>query len=369
MSDNPSFKRRILHLDMDAFFASVEQRDFPEYQGKPIAVGGGKRGVVAAASYEARKFGVRSAMPTFMAIKKCPDIIFVRGRYAVYKEVSQQIMQIFKSYSPLVEPLSLDEAYIDISDNIRGFKSAKETAMAIKEEVKQTTQLTISAGVSFNKFLAKIASGMNKPDGLTIISPQKAPAFINKLPIEQFFGVGEKTAAKMKKFGIFTGKDLLDFGPESMENQFGKMGIHLYRMATLQDFREVKTNRIRKSIGAERTFENNIESFGLIMLKLNEVLQHLERYLSKKKVKGKTITLKIKYRDFTQITRSKTIEHYTNSIPTIREIVKQLVQQEEIKMPIRLIGVSLSNLDTEGKKENNKKPKQQVEQLNFFDDK
>jgi len=347
------FSRRIIHTDMDAFFASVEQRDFPEWKGKPLVVGGEKRGVVAAASYEARKYGIYSAMPSVIAMRKCPELIFAPPRFAVYKEVSQQIMTIFKKYTPLVEPLSLDEAYLDVTNNILGFKSAKETAMSIKNDIFLATGLTASAGVSFNKFLAKIASGQNKPNGITVISPQKAPQFIASLPIEKFFGVGKKTAEKMKALGIHNGHDLLQWKELDLQKHFGKTGTHFYKMVHLNDEREVKANRIRKSIGVERTFENDISSYGLIMMKINEITKQLERYLKPKDIKGRTITVKIKYKDFTQKTRSKTFQSFTNSTSLIKATAKELINKENIEMPVRLLGISISNLNnTENKKIN-----------------
>lgn len=342
-----NFTRKIIHTDMDAFFASVEQRDHPEWRGKPLVVAGKKRGVVAAASYEARKFGVYSAMPSITAERKCPHLIFAPARFHVYKEVSQQIMEIFKKYTDLVEPLSLDEAFLDITENRLGFASARATAMAIKKDIFEATGLTASAGVSFNKFLAKIASGQNKPNGITVISPEKAPAFITQLPIEKFFGVGKKTAEKMKALGIYSGKDLLQWSEMDLQKRFGKSGIHFYKMVHLQDNREVKANRIRKSIGAERTFENDISSYGLIMMKINEIAKHLERYLKGKEVKGKTITVKIKYKDFTQKTRSKTLATYTNSTVKIKMIAKELIDKEPIEKPVRLLGISISNLNNQ----------------------
>lgn len=345
MQENPSFKKRIIHIDMDAFFASVEQRDFPELKGKPVAVGGGKRGVVAAASYEARKFGVHSAMPSVIAAKKCPDLIFMPPRFHAYKEVSNTVMQIFKKYTPLVEPLSLDEAFLDISDNLLKFKSAKATALAIKKDIFEATALTASAGVSFNKFLAKTASGKNKPNGITVVSPERAIAFMETLPIEAFHGVGEKTAQKMKKLHIFTGKDLMQQSELFLNQHFGKSGTHYFNIVNLQDFREVKPNRKRKSVGVERTFENDIESLGLMHMKLNQLCEKLEQYLTKNKSKGKTITLKIKFNDFKQITRSKTLNNATHSIEIIKKTGKELLNQSYPEKPIRLLGISLSNFE------------------------
>lgn len=345
MQANPSFKKRIIHIDMDAFFASVEQRDFPELKGKPVAVGGGKRGVVAAASYEARKFGVHSAMPSVIAAKKCHDLIFMPPRFHVYKEVSQIVMDIFRKYTPLVEPLSLDEAFLDISDNLLGYKTAKETAIAIKKDILEATGLTASAGVSFNKFLAKTASGFKKPNGLTVIAPKSALAFMAKLPIKAFHGVGEKTAIKMKKLGIYTGKDLMNKSENFLTQNFGKSGSHYFNIINLQDHRAVKPNRERKSVGVERTFENDIDSPGLMYLKINQLADKLNVYIKKKNTKGKTITLKIKYNNFQQITRSKTLPHFTNSIDEIKETTKKLLKENLPEKPVRLLGISLSNFE------------------------
>jgi DNA polymerase-4 len=350
--------RRIIHTDMDAFYTSVEQRDFPELKGKPLAVGGGTRGVVAAASYEARKFGVFSAMPSVIAKRKCPDLIFMPPRFKVYKEVSEQIMTIFKKYTPLVEPLSLDEAFLDITENILGFSSARVTAMAIKQDIYETTGLTASAGVSFNKFLAKMASGENKPDGLTVITPEKGPEYISQLAIEKFFGIGKKTAEKMRILGIFSGKDLILKSEQELSRHFGKSGRHFYKMVRLEDDRAVKPNRLRKSIGEERTFETDIDSYGLIMMQLNEIVKHLEKYLKEKHIMGRTITLKIKYKDFTQKTRSKSLTKYTNQAIKIKSVVKALVDQAPIEKAVRLLGVSISNLDNQ---EENKTNGNQIE--------
>jgi DNA polymerase-4 len=251
--------RKIIHIDMDAFFASVEQRDNPELRGKPIAVGGSRlRGVVAAASYEARVFGVRSAMPSVTAKRLCPDLIFVKHNFARYKEVSEQIREIFLSYTDLVEPLSLDEAFLDVTDPKRGPKSATLIAQAIRKEIFDTTQLTASAGVSFNKFLAKVASDINKPNGMKVITREEAPAFLAALPVKDFHGVGKKTAARLEKMGFHSGADLLPLSELEMAQRFGKMGRHLYKIVNALDDRPVNPNRIRKSIGAERTFSDDI---------------------------------------------------------------------------------------------------------------
>ena len=336
---------------MDAFFASVEQRDNPELKGKPIAVGGGKRGVVAAASYEARKFGVYSAMPSVIAKRKCPELIFVKHNFEAYKLASFQIREIFKKYSNYVQPLSLDEAFLDITENIGKHKSARETAMIIKNEIFEKTQLTASAGISFNKFLAKIASDMDKPNGIYVITPEKAPEFIDQLPIGKFFGVGKVTEQKMKGKGIHFGADLKKLDKFEMAQKFGKSGIHYYTMVNLLDQRSVMSKTKSKSSGSESTFYEDIESFGIISLNLNKIAEKVIKSLHKGDDKIKTITIKIKYNDFTSKTRSKTLSSYTWSKKIILSTVKQLLKQEELSKPVRLLGVTLSNFKSENKKE------------------
>jgi DNA polymerase-4 len=340
-------QRKILHIDMDAFFASVEQRDNPDLQGKPIAVGGGDRGVVAAASYEARKFGVHSAMPSVTAKRKCPELIFVRHRFEVYKEVSQQIREIFAKYSNYIQPLSLDEAYLDITENIVGHSSAKETAEAILNDVFEKTQLTASAGVSFNKFLAKIASDINKPNGIYVITLEKAPEFIDKLPIGKFYGIGKVTEQKMKNKGIHFGADLKKYDKFEMVQKFGKSGKHFFDMVHLLDERPVKERTKSKSMGSESTFYDDIESFGIISMKLKTIAKKIISSLHKGDEKVKTITIKIKYTDFILKTRSKTLNHYTWSEKEIIDTCIYLLKQEELLKPVRLLGVSLSNFESE----------------------
>ena len=332
---------------MDAFFASVEQRDNPDLRGKPIAVGGGDRGVVAAASYEARKFGVYSAMPSVTAKKKCPELIFVRHRFDVYKKVSRQIREIFAKYSNHIQPLSLDEAFLDITENIAKHSSAKETAMAIKNDIFEVTGLTASAGVSFNKFLAKIASDINKPNGIYVITLEKAPAFIDALPIGKFFGIGKVTEQKMKNQGIHFGKDLRQFDQFEMAKRFGKSGRHYYDMVNLLDERPVKNITKRKSIGTETTFATDVESFGVSAMHIGNLAKEITKSLQKQEDRIKTITIKIKYNDFVQKTRSKTISRYTKSEKKIVSVCKELLKQEELPKPIRLLGVSLSNFQSE----------------------
>jgi DNA polymerase IV len=333
---------------MDAFFASVEQRDNPELKGKPVAVGGSaKRGVVAAASYEAREFGVYSAMPSVTALRKCPQLIFVPPRFDVYKSVSQQIHQVFKRHTDLIEPLSLDEAYLDVTENKLGLPSATEIAQLIKDEIKQRTGLTASAGVSMNKFLAKVASDVNKPDGLFVIRPQQAQDFIDQLPIERFFGVGKVTAKKMKSLGIFDGATLKQWSREDLLQQFGKSGSYFYQVAHGQDERPVQSHRIRKSVGAERTFGDDLTALQEMDTQIELIADEVANRLSRTVKLGRTITLKIKYADFNQITRSQSLTDPVNDAETIYQVASQLLQSVFSEgCRIRLLGITLSNLST-----------------------
>ena len=333
---------------MDAFFASIEQRDFPDYKGKPLAVGGSKdRGVVAAASYEARKFGVYSAMPSKTAFQKCPDIIFVKPRFEVYKKVSNQIMEIFSEYTDLVEPLSLDEAYLDVTRNKMNIPAATPIAMEIKAKIKSTTELTASAGISFNKFLAKIASDMNKPDGLTVITPNKAIKLIEDLKIEKFFGVGKVTAAKFHSMGVFTGADLKKISKPELNQIFGKSGNYFYEIVRLEDDRPVTANRISKSVGAENTFENDIVDYLKMVEELKLIAESVHKRLERNQLKGKTITLKVKHFDFTVKTRSITVKDYIFLTVDILSIAEQLLRASDYdEKPVRLLGISVSTLNT-----------------------
>src|SRR5690606_8143213 len=332
---------------MDAFYASVEQLDNPELRGKPIAVGGSaERGVVAAASYEARKYGVRSAMSSMTAKKLCPELIFVDTHFDRYKEISQQVRKIFYEYTDLVEPLSLDEAYLDVSENKKGNPSATLVAKEIREKILQRTGLTASAGISINKFLAKIASDFNKPNGQKTVNPEEAEEFLEVLDIRKFYGVGKVTAEKMYQLGIFTGRDLKSRSLEFLNEHFGKSGIHFYEIVRGIDHSEVKPHRIPKSLGAEHTFEENISSEIFMLQKLEIIAVELERRLNRSKVAGKTVTLKIKYSDFAQQTRSRTLESFVSGKDEIMQIIKDLLYQEKLKNSVRLLGISLSNLNT-----------------------
>lgn len=343
--------KKIIHIDMDAFYASVEQRDRPELKGKPVIVGGepNSRGVVAACSYEARKYGIHSAMPSSQAYKLCPHAVFLNPRFSAYKEVSRQIREIFLEYTDLVEPLSLDEAYLDVTENKKGMTSATEIAREIKKRIViKTGGLTASAGVSFNKFLAKVASDYRKPDGLTVITPEKAPAFIDKLPVGKIFGVGKVTKKKMLHLGIKTGADLKKVGREQLGNLFGKSGNYFYKIVRGEDDRPVEPHRVRKSIGKEITLDEDIKDINIIRDILEELAEKIESYLEAVGREGMTITLKIKYFDFRQITRSMTVREPINSKEKMMELVTPLLSSTEAgSRKIRLLGISISNFTDE----------------------
>lgn len=342
--------RKIIHIDMDAFFASVEQRDNPELRGKPIAVGGSKmRGVVAAASYEARVYGVRSAMPSVTAKRLCPQLIFVKSNFERYREVSDQIREIFYSYTDLVEPLSLDEAYLDVTTAKRGPASATLIAQAIREEIFAATELTASAGVSFNKFLAKVASDINKPNGMKVIMPEEAPAFLAELPVEDFHGIGKVTAARMHKMGFRTGADLRRLSEVEMAQRFGKVGRHYYRIVRALDDRPVNPNRNRKSVGAERTYSEDVSSPEVMKEKLDWLAEKVFNYLVEKDNYGRTVTLKMKSPEFVIHTRSRSFSGEIRKLQDLREIAYQLLAENIDEVPVvRLLGISVSNLEREG---------------------
>ena len=343
--DSQAFKK-IIHVDMDAFYASVEQMDNPELKGKPLAVGGGgERGVVAAASYEARKFGVRSAMSGFQARKNCPDLIFVKPRFARYKEISKQIRGIFYEYTDLVEPLSLDEAYLDVTKNKKLHPSATLIASEIRERIFKEVGLRASAGISNSKFVAKIASDVNKPNGQKTIPPEEVERFLEELPIEKFFGIGRVTAAKMFLLGIFTGRDLKSKTLDFLVLHFKNSGEHYYKVVRGKHFSEVKPNRIQKSVAAEHTFSKNLTSEIYMMERLETIAEELERRLMNSKVAGKTITLKIKYSDFSLQTRSKTLPDFVKDKSVLLNTVRELLFQEKVKESVRLLGISVSNLN------------------------
>ena len=345
--------RKIIHVDMDAFFASVEQRDNPELRGKPVAVGGSSgRGVVAAASYEARKYGVKSAMPSVTAKRKCPDLIFCKSRFDVYREVSEQIRAIFHHYTPHVEPLSLDEAYLDVTEDRHGLGSATAIAQAIRRQIREVTQLTASAGVSYNKFLAKLASDQNKPDGLCVIRPGEGAAFVQSLPIRRFHGVGPKGAEKMARLGIETGADLAQKDREWLAANFGSFGDYLYRAARGIDLRPVRANRIRKSIGGERTFSEDISAEDDLRDTLERIIDIVWDRIAAKQAKGRTVTLKLKFNDFQIATRSRSQAQPVAEKAQFAATARAILEDElPLPMPIRLMGLTLSNLDRDDREE------------------
>jgi DNA polymerase IV len=365
-STQGSYPRKIIHIDMDAFYASVEQRDNPLYLGKPIAVGGspeGRGGVVATCSYEARKFGVRSAMPSKKARQLCPHIIFIRPRFDVYKEVSGKVREIFYRYTDLVEPLSLDEAYLDVTTDKQGIGSAIDIATGIKKAIKDELQLTASAGVSVNKFVAKIASDMQKPDGLTFIGPSKVESFIEKLVVEKFYGVGRVTAEKMKNMNIHTGADLKKLSQAELVKHFGKVGRFYYQIVRGIDNRPVEPNQETKSIGAEDTFPSDLTMAEEMGAELDKIAVTVKRRLTEHQLKGRTITVKIKYSDFRTITRSRSLLQAADDLETIATIAKELLLSTEPEgKPVRLLGISVSNF---GVRESDL---QSLGQLPLFDD-
>ena len=340
--------RRIIHVDMDQFFAAVEQRDRPELRGKPVVVGyDAMRGVVSTASYEARKFGVHSAQPIQTAKRLCPQLIIVEPRFHAYKEVSMQIRSIFSDYTDLIEPLSLDEAFLDVTVNKRGIDLAVDCAKEIKARIKADTGLTASAGVSYCKFLAKIASDWRKPDGLTVIHPDRALDFIAQLKVEKIWGVGQKTAEKMHRMGIFTGLDLRNTSLNRLTQEFGKMGKGFYEFSRGIDNRPVISEWERKSVSCEQTFESDISENAAVTIHLYHTVQELVRRIEKNNFEGRTLTLKVKFQDFQQITRSITVDHILRNKNEILPLAKQLMQQVEFHShPIRLLGLGVSNQKT-----------------------
>src|SRR5690554_554696 len=343
--------RKIIHIDMDAFFASVEQLDQPHLRNKPIAVGRSKeRGVVAAASYEARKFGVRSAMSSKLAAKKCPELIFVTPRFQRYREVSQQIRSVFFEYTDLVEPLSLDEAFLDVTTNKKGLKRATLIAEEIRKKIFDTTGLTASAGISINKFLAKIASDYHKPNGQMTINPEEVLNFLERLEVKKFFGVGKVTCQKMYRLGIFTGKDLREKDLAFLEKHFGNSGQHYFNISRGISNAPVAPNKMPKSIGAERTFEENLTSVVFLQERLKDVCEEVSNRLQKRNLAGKTITLKIKYSDFSVQTKSNTLPYFVSNFELLFDTASDLLLQQDLNNSVRLIGVQVSNLNINQKK-------------------
>ncbi|MEZ0540934.1 DNA polymerase IV [Fibrella arboris] len=353
--------RKIIHVDMDAFYASVEQRDNPDWRGKPIAVGGSReRGVVAAASYEARVFGVRSAMPSSTARRKCPELIFVKPRFEVYKAVSQQIRAVFAEYTPLIEPLSLDEAYLDVTENLKQMASATQIAQQIKTSIKEATGLTASAGVSYNKFLAKLASDYRKPDGLFVIKPNQGLSFVETLTVGQFHGIGPATAAKMNQLGIATGLDLRRQTEAFLVRHFGKAGHFYHAIANAIDDRPVRPDRERKSIGSETTFSTDLSEWPDLVEGLQGPIGDLWQDCQRLKTIGRTLTLKVKYADFQQITRSRSFGSPIADEARLTYLAHELMRAL-LPLPkgVRLLGVSLSNLEsTDGSVDRNEIGKQ-----------
>jgi DNA polymerase IV len=345
----PTRQRKIIHVDMDAFYASVEQRDDPDLRGKPVAVGGSReRGVVMAASYEARKFGIHSAMPSVTAKRRCPDLIFLRPRFDVYSAVSHQIREIFAEHTPLVEPLSLDEAYLDVTLNLKEIASATEIAEQIRAKIHLETGLTASAGVSYNKFLAKLASNQRKPNGLFVITPRKGPAFVETLPVGKFHGIGPVTRAKMERLGICKGADLKAKTLTFLRQQFGKAGAYYYGIARGIDERPVCADRVRKSIGAENTFNTDLFTIEEARAALQPLIDKVWRYSDGKATRGRTVTLKAKYADFQQITRSRTSQAPFPTQAAVEETLNELLQPLfPVRKGIRLLGVTLSSLGEE----------------------
>ncbi|WP_428645634.1 DNA polymerase IV [Roseibium sp.] len=341
--------RKIIHVDMDAFYASVEQRDNPDLRGKPVAVGGSAaRGVVAAASYEARAFGVRSALPSVTAKRRCPDLIFVKPRFDVYRAVSQQIHDVFAEHTDLIEPLSLDEAYLDVTENKQNIEFATEIATIIRARIKEVTGLNASAGISYCKFLAKIASDLNKPNGQAVITPKMGPAFVAELAVKKFHGVGPATAEKMQRLGIETGADLRDKSLTFLRDNFGKSGSWYYRISRGIDERPVQPNRERKSIGAEDTFAVDIFELEAAKAELLPLAEKVCRHAANKQISGRTVTLKVKYADFHQLTRSRSVSAPVRSSEEVLEIALNLLR-ELFPTPkgIRLLGVTLSSLQAD----------------------
>jgi DNA polymerase-4 len=347
--DSTAPHRKIIHIDMDAFYASVEQRDDPELRGKPVAVGGSaERGVVAAASYEARKFGVRSAMPSITAKRQCPDLIFVKPRFEIYKAISRQIRELFAEHTSIVEPLSLDEAYLDVTENFQGIRLARDIALLIREKIKAETGLNASAGISYNKFLAKLASDHRKPNGQFVISPEMGPTFVETLPVGKFHGIGPATSAKMNGLGIFTGLDMRRQTLEFMNANFGKAGAYYYWISRGVDERPVRANRIRKSVGAENTFAIDLSEFDSMAAELEPLIDKVWRHCESAAARGRTVTLKVKFADFEIITRSRSSPSAVESRDDLAQLAIGLLR-DNMPFPktVRLLGVSLSSLQGE----------------------
>ena len=349
LEPRPDRPRKIIHIDMDAFYASVEQRDNPELRGKPVAVGGSReRGVVAAASYEARGFGIHSAMASVTAKRKCPDLVFVKPRFEIYKEVSLQIRAIFAEYTHLIEPLSLDEAYLDVTENLKGIAFATTIAQEIRAKIRADTGLTASAGVSYNKFLAKLASDQRKPDGMFVITPEMGPTFVESLPVGKFHGIGPATAARMSRLGIHTGADLKAQPLARLQEQFGKAGSYYFWISRGIENRPVRPDRIRKSIGAENTFERDLWTFEELSAELQPLIDKVWSYCEQSGVRGRTVTLKVKYQDFEQITRSRSFGAWVDGGIAVEKVSRDLLWALfPLEKGVRLLGITLSSLNTQ----------------------
>jgi DNA polymerase-4 len=365
LGDEPA--RKIIHIDMDAFYASVEERDHPEYRGRPLAVGGlpQKRGVISTANYAARKFGVRSAISSYRAMQLCPDLLLVYPRFSAYKEVSQQIRAVFAEVTDLIEPLSLDEAYLDVTENKLGLGSATAIAQYIKQRIQEVTELTASAGVSYNKFLAKVASDYQKPDGLCVIPPAKAEAFIAQLPIGKFYGIGQKTEPRLKAIGIHTGADLKALSFEALEQIFGRSAGFYYGLARGYDPRPVETSWVRKSIGAENTFERDLDDICEMLAELRPLATEIIEWMAKHETYGRTLTLKVKYDNFQQITRSRTVPQPIETVDDMMALAEALLQTTEAgARKVRLLGLSMAKL-TGAEGESDTKPPESCTISNF----
>ena len=345
--DTASRLRKIIHIDMDAFYASVEQRDDPTLRGKPVAVGGdGARGVLSTCSYEARQFGCRSAMPSVTAKRLCPQLIFRPPRFPVYTAISHQIREIFLDYTPLVEPLSLDEAFLDVTDDLRGIGSATRIAELIRERIRKETRLTASAGVSYNKFLAKLASDQNKPDGICVIRPGEGAAFVASLPVRRFHGIGPRGAEKMASLGIETGADLARCDIHFLRQHFGNQADYLYQAARGIDLRQVKANRPRKSVGAERTLDRDVSSGMALREVLERIIELSWTRIKRANANGRTVTLKLKHQDFTNLTRSRSLTEAVSDLAQFSRISHELLDELlPLAQPVRLMGLTLSALE------------------------
>jgi DNA polymerase IV len=360
--------RKIIHIDMDAFYASVEQRDQPHYRGKPLAVGAtpNQRGVVCAASYEARKFGIHSAMSSRVAIQRCPHLIFVPPRFEVYRAISQQIQAIFEQHTDLVEPVALDEAYLDVTENKLELPYATTIARQIRASIFNETGLTASAGVSFNKFLAKMASGLNKPNGLTVILPEQAESFVESLAIEKFHGIGKVSATRMHELNIHTGADLKERSEAELVQQFGKVGHYYFKIARAQDDRRVEANRVRKSVGAETSYAQDLSDRAVMLHELETIAETVYQRLERHQTGGRTITLKVKFADYQQITRSRTVMRAISEVATIVSLAQELFEAVDLAgRSVRLLGISLSNLGGEERSLRSSQPETLV-QLALF---